>query len=219
MTTHSLAPVRVAGDRRVRPGALLCLAAGILGALSGLVLALVEPEVEVDRFSFPLSADAFAAVQVWFGVHHLGLLAGLLALAWADVLPRTRSARRGWLAAVVGMAGLTVTEIVAIAAATAEVDSTIGVGLGAAYGIDCLLLGVGLVALGASIWRSETWGGWRRGIVLALGVWVFVPMLPALAITPTDGARLAIGGWMLLFAALGVALLSPESRPGAEPPA
>ena len=62
------------------------------------------------------------------------------------------------------------------------------------------------------MWRAHAWEGWRRGVVLALGVWVFVPMFPALIVTPTDGARLAIGGWMLLFAALGVALLSPVRR-------
>ena len=59
---------------------------------------------------------------------------------------------------------------------------------------------------------------------MALGAWVFFPMIPALAMM-TDGARLAIAGWMLLFAALGAALMlnpSPssghsEGRP--DPPA
>ena len=46
---------------RVRTGAFLCLAAGVLGAASGLALALVEPSVDVDRFSYPLSAGSFAA--------------------------------------------------------------------------------------------------------------------------------------------------------------
>jgi hypothetical protein len=67
------------------------------------------------------------------------------------------------------------------------------------------------------MWRAQVWEGWRRGVVLALGVWVFVPMFPALIVTPTDGARLAIGGWMLLFAVLGVALLSPVRRAVALP--
>ena len=202
---------------RVRTAAFLCLAAGVLGAASGLALALVEPSVDVDRFSYPLSAGSFAAVQAWFGVHHLGLLAGLLALRWAGVLPATRPARWGWTAAVVGMAGLAVTEVVAIAAADSGVDSGIGAALGGLYGVTSTAMGVGLTLAGVSIWRAQAWEGWRRGVVLALGVWVFVPMFPALIATPTDGARLAIGGWMLLFAGLGVALLSPVQRAVALP--
>lgn len=72
-------------------------------------------------------------------------------------------------------------------------------------------MGVGLCVTGSSMWRARSWDGWRRGVVLALGIWVFVPMFPALALTPTDGARLAIGGWMLLFTALGAALLGPRA--------
>ena len=144
-------------------------------------------------------------------------MAGLLALRWAGVLPDTRPARWGWAAAVVGMAGLAVTEFVAIAAADSDVDSGIGGVLGGLYGVTCTAMGVGLTLAGISIWRAQVWEGWRRGVVLALGVWVFVPMFPALIVTPTDGARLAIGGWMLLFAALGVALLSPVRRAVALP--
>jgi len=202
---------------RVRASALLCIASGVLGTASGLALAVVEPSVDVDRFSYPLSAGSFAAVQLWFGVHHLGLLAGLLALRWAGVLPDTRPARWGWAAAVVGMAGLAVTELVAIAAADSGVDSGIAAALGGLYGVTCTAMGVGLILAGASVWRAGVWEGWRRGVVLALGVWVFVPMFPALIVTPTDGARLAIGGWMLLFAGLGVALLSPARRAVALP--
>ena len=202
---------------RVRTSALLCLAAGVLGAACGLALAVVEPSVDTDRFSYPLSSGSFAAVQAWFGVHHLGLVAGLLALRWSGALPRTGPATWGWSAAVIGMAGLAVTEFVAIAAADAHVDSAIVATLGGLYGVTCTAMGVGLVVAGTSLWRAKVWEGWRRGVVLAMGVWVFVPMFPALALTPTDGARLAIGGWMLLFAVLGVALLSPVRRAVALP--
>jgi hypothetical protein len=201
----------------VRVAAWLCLTAGVLGAASGLVLALMEPAVVVDRFSYPLSADDFTWVQVWFGVHHLGLLAGILALRSAGVLPQSRPSRWGWWAAVLGMAGLAVTEIVAIAARDDMVDSSVAGVLGGLYGLDCTALGVGLVVMGVSMWRASAWHG--RGVVLALGVWVFVPMFPALVVTPTDGARLAISGWMLLFAGLGLALLRPAVPRGSLPPA
>ena len=202
---------------RIRTAAFLCLAAGVLGAASGLALALVEPSVDTDRFSYPLSTASFAAVQAWFGVHHLGLVAGLLALRWAGALPDTRPARWGWASAVVGMTGLSLTEFVAIAGADADADSGVVSVLGGLYGVTCVAMGVGLMMAGASQWRARVWDGWRRGVVLALGVWVFVPMFPALVVTPTDGARLAIAGWMLLFAVLGLALLNPVRRAVALP--
>lgn len=184
----------------------LCVAAGLLGFLSGAVLALVEPAVGDERFSYPLSAGGFAALQAWFAVHHLGLLAGLVALARTDVVPREGTGRRGLRLAIAGMVGLTVTEVVAIAAADADTGSAVAGVVGALYGVDCLALGIGLVLAGAAAARSARGSGWRRWIVPALGAWVFVPMFPALVLTPTDGARWAIAGWMLLFAALGALL-------------
>lgn len=47
-----------------------------------------------------------------------------------------------------------------------------------------------------------------RSCPASLSAWVFVPMFPALVL-PTDGARWALGGWVLLFAALGNALRRP----------
>ena len=198
---------------RVPAAATVCVLAGLLGFASGAWLALVEPAVREERFSFPLTAGDFTMVQVWFAVHHLGLLAGLLALSWAGVLPSTAAARRGWKLAVAGMVGLTLTEAVAIAAADSETASGTAGSVGALYGLACTAIGVGLVMLGVAIARSSGWTGWRRWVVLVLGVWVFVPMFPALAVTPTDGARWAIAGWMLLFAALGAALRRRDSAP------
>ena len=196
-------------DRRV-----LCLAARhpAVAAVVGAALACWPSRARRSTSSGSATRcppASFAAAQVWFGIHHLGLLAGLLALRWAE-RSRTRGRPAGAVAAaVVGMAGLTVTELVAIAAADADVDSG-----SARCSAACTASRAPRWAwpdrgrgLGA---RAQTWtaGGVGRA---GLGVWVFVPMFPALVVTPTDGARLAIGGWMLLFAALG-ALLSPVRR-------
>jgi hypothetical protein len=43
-------------------------------------------------------------------------------------------------------------------------------------------------------------------VLLTLGVYVFVPLFPAV-IGPMVQGRIAIGVWMLLFAALGIALV------------
>ena len=57
--------------------------------------------------------------------------------------------------------------------------------------------------------RVRIWQGWSRFVPLGLGVWVFVPMLPALA-GPFVAARLAITGWMRLFALLGWRLAAED---------
>jgi hypothetical protein len=196
----------------IRRSGVVCLVAGVLGAAGGVYLAVMEPVVSEDRFSFPQDAGQFATIQVWFVIQHLGLLLGLLALARTSAVPRTRPGLVGTYGAIVGMIGLTVMEAVAITARDVAIDSTTATVVGALYGVVSLVLGVSLVAAGIAIVRAGVWQGWRRWVVLVMGVWVFVPMMPALA-TMTDGARLAIAGWMLLFAALGAALMrDPSSR-------
>lgn len=188
-----------------RAGAV-CFAAGLAGAAGGIYLAVMQPDVGTGRFSYPQGAGEFATIQVWFVVQHLGLLLGLLALSWAGVVPRTRFGRLGFAATVASMLALTVMEAVAILARDVAVDSTTAVVVGSLYGVVSFAFGVSLVALGIAIARDGVWQGWRRWLVLTMGIYVFVPMFPALA-TMTDGARLAIAGWMLLFAALGAAVM------------
>ena len=54
---------------------------GILGAGSGIFLAVYPAQVSEDMFSYPLTAGGFTAIQIWFFVQHIGLLAGIAALA------------------------------------------------------------------------------------------------------------------------------------------
>ncbi len=196
----------------VRRSGAACLVAGLLGAASGVYLAALEPVVADDRFSYPQDAGPYITIQGFFVLQHLGLLAGLVALARSGVVLDTRAGRLGRVGAIVSMVGLTVTEAVAMLAADVTLDSTTAAVVGGMYGVVTVALGITLLTAGVAIARATTWRGWRRWLVLAMGVWVFVPMLPALAVL-TDGARLAIAGWMLLFAALGAALVQ---HPGPE---
>ena len=188
--------------------ARLCLWAGLVGGASGIALAVVPAAVDSDRYSYPLSAAAFVVAQCWFAVQHLGLLAGLVALGRSG-WPGGR--RRGVQAACVGMGLLTAMELLAITAVRSSYPTTATTVLDAGYGIASTMIGVGLVAAGVATLRAGVAHGRRRWVPLVLGAYVFVPMFPAMAAGFVP-ARLAIAGWMLLFALLGL-LLADERRP------
>jgi hypothetical protein len=200
---------RVRGDaaRSTRVLGLLCLWAGGLGVASGIFLAVVPPVVDDDRYSYPLTAAGFVLIQGWFVLQHLGLVAGLVGLGRSAAV----GARRvGVGAAIAGMGLLTATELAAIGAARSTYPGP-GTGLlDALYGISSVVIGLGLVAAGVAVLQEHVWRGWRRWLPLALGVYVFVPMFPAM-FGGFLAARLAITGWMLLFALLGWALGREDS--------
>jgi hypothetical protein len=190
---------------------VVCMVAGILGAVSGIFLTVYPGQVSEDMFSYPLTAGGFTVIQIWFFVHHLGLLAGIAALGHTEAMARGRSARWGPGLAAWGMALLAVTELIAITARNSTYPGD-GTGLlDALYGVSSLAVGVGLILAGIAVRRRGRWTGWRGLVVLVAGIFVFVPMTPAL-MGPFVLARLAITVWMLLFAALGYALWKVDER-------
>lgn len=193
-----------------RAGAV-CLAAGVLGAVSGAFLAVYPGQVSEDQFSYPLTAGWFAVIQIWFFVQHVGLLVGVAALARAAVMVPGRSARWGTGLAASGMALLAVTELIAITARNSTYPGDGTALLDALYGVSSVAVGVGMILAGIAVRRRGLWTGWRAAVVLAAGIFVFVPMLPAL-MGPFVLARLSITVWMLLFAALGYALWKADER-------
>lgn len=190
----------------IRTAGILCFWAATLGATSGIYLAFIDPAVPESQWSYPLNVTAFAAIQVWFALQHIGLLLGLIALRWTGALGQSTLGRIGHLVAIASMLGFALTELAAILPANDTKDSPLVGLLGAAYGVFSIALGAALVVEGIAVLQAKVWQGWPRWIPLALGVWVFLPMLPALALS-FGGARFAIAGWMLLFAALGWVLM------------
>ncbi|HWC13138.1 MAG TPA: hypothetical protein VG929_00915 [Actinomycetota bacterium] len=184
----------------------LCLVAGVIGAAAAVFLVLVEPAVPEDRYSYPLTAGGFTAIQVFFFVHHLGLVAGLYGLWHSGVVGTSRFGRWGAVGALVGMALLTLTELIAITGSDAPYPSPRTDMLDGLYGVSSVLIGVTLIMAGVAVVRTRVWRDWRRYVPLLLGVYVFVPMTPAV-FGPFVLARFAIGGWMLGFALLGWALV------------
>lgn len=195
--------------RPVRRAGAWCLAAGIVGAVqAGIVLAWPE-QVPEARFSYPFSSLGFGVAQASFFLQHLPLIAGLAALQRLQAVRASRVARSGIVAAILGMALLAVNELIAITAHGAATDSDHAILVENLYGPPVLLIGIGLTVAGAALLRRGTsaWtgAGWMPALVLFLGVYVFVPLTPAIMGTFTAG-RIGIGAWMLGFAALGYGL-------------
>lgn len=180
--------------------------AGVLGLASAVFLIVVEPAVGRDRFSYPFPPGGFAVAQVWFFVHHFGLVAGLYGLWRSGAVGTGRLGRWGAFGAIVGMGLLTGAELVAISGSDSAYPSARTDMIGSLYGIASMLIGVTLIMAGIAVIRTGRWQGWRRVVPLVLGVYVFVPLTPALFASFVL-ARLAIGGWMLGFALLGWALV------------
>lgn len=205
VTVHAPSAVRAAG--------WACLIAGLLGVASGIALAVVDPVVEAGQWSYPQSVGAFTLTQLWFAIQHVGLLVGIVALGRSGAAGARRRTRVATQAAVIAMAALALTELIAILPAEDPADSGFVLALGGLYGVVTAVLGVSMTVVGIEVVRAGVWRGWARWVPLAVGVWVFVPMFPLMS-TSFLGARLSISGWMLLFALLGAALLrAPAAAP------
>jgi hypothetical protein len=207
MTSTALAPTPT--TRPVRRAGAWCLAAGIVGAIqAGIVLAWPE-QVPEARFSYPFSGLGFGIAQASFFLQHLPLIAGLAALWRLQAVRASRVAWSGMLAATLGMAVLTVNELITITAHGAATDSDQATLVNNLYGPPVMLIGIGLAVAGAALLRqgATAWTGarWMPALVLLLGLYVFIPLTPAIMGTFTAG-RVGIGGWLLGFAALGYGL-------------
>lgn len=199
MTTTAITSARTTRYGR------LCLWGGLIGAAQAAVLLVVPPVVGLERFSYPLDVTGHVVAQTSFFLQHLLVLAGGIALLRVAG-PVSRSVRVALAVAVAGLGLLAVMEIVAMIPAGATMDDPLVVLVSALYGIPTLLIGGGLLVGGVGIVRAGLWDGWRRWSALATGGYVFVALLPGL-MGPFWVARVAIGVWMVLFAALGAALL------------
>jgi hypothetical protein len=197
-------PGSTGSSRRV---GLLVIWAGCVGAAIGLTLLVVPPQVPGDDYSFPLGDRWFTVTQLVLGLQHLALLPALWALREPTIGGPLRLSRTGAYTAVTGMALLAVMEFAAISAVDYAMPSPRTDALDTGFGIASVLVGLGAVAAALGAARHGKALGRLRFVPLAIGVYVFVPLTPAV-FGPDAVARLAISGWMLLFALLGWALLS-----------
>jgi hypothetical protein len=197
-------------DSTLRRAGLVCLVTGILGALSAVVLLVWPPQVDESLLSYPFTETGFLVAQGWFAVHHLGLVAGVVALALSGAVGSGRVARTGaWLLGA-GTVMLTGTEVLAMRYSDWTNDAANTGLMGTSYGISCTVMGLGAILAGWGVLRTRSWTGWRAWTPMVIGVAQFVMLTPGLF----GGfviARVVIGTWMLMFAALGWSLYA-EAR-------
>lgn len=195
----------------------LGVVAGVLGALSAVVLLVWPAQVADNLVSYPLTPRGFYVAQAWFFVQHLGLVVVTAALA-ARAARTSRVAPIGAWIAVAGLVALSFTELLTMRYASWDDEAAYAGLMGTAYGLSVNLVGVGLLVAGVGVVRAGAWSGWRRWVPLAIGIATFAVVTPGM-FAGFVVARLAIGSWMLLFAALGWGMVveSRRSPAGAHP--
>ena len=200
-TSHSSA----SSASRLRVYGLVGAVASLVGAACAVAIIAWDPMVDEDRFSYPFDATTYAIAQSLFVLQHLAMLPLFLGLLILERRHRSRALRVGTWVALAGLVILTVMEGVAISARNAAIDDSTGTLVGSLYSLPMLLLGVGPLVAGIGALRVGLFDGPARWLLLALGVYVFVVMFPAV-FGPMVAGRIAIGVWLLGYAWLGLEL-------------
>jgi len=197
-------------DLSLRCSGLVCLITGIAGGALALVLLAWPTNVDDTLLRYPFSETGFLTVQGVFAVHHLGLVAGVVALAVSGAVGRGLVARSGAWLLVAGTVMLTASELLSMRYVDWTNEAANAGLMGAAYGISCTVMGVGAILAGIGVRRAKVWSGWRAWTPMVIGVAQFVMLTPGM-FGGFVVARLVIGTWMLMFAALGWSLYT-ESK-------
>lgn len=175
---------------------------GIAGALSALVVIVYQPVVSPEHFSYPFNATGFTIAQVFFAMQHLTMVAVIVALLLTPAVGSSRLARAGLCVGIAGLALLALLELAAIAAAHSVSGEPLYGLVQSLFAIPMMLTGFGLVLGGIGVLRAGAWKGVKRLLPLILGIYVFVPLMPAI-MGPHLAGRIGIGIWVLLFGHLG----------------
>ncbi len=205
-----------AGSSFVKTAGLLCLVGAVIGAIGGIVTGFIPPAVSSDWYSYPYTPTGFRVAQLVFMSNHVLLLVGILGLARSGAAGNGLLGRVGLWISVVGMAALTLCEVGAITLATSPYPTPRTDLMDMSFGVASILIGVGLVPAGVAVAKARGWVGWRRFVVLTCGVAVFVIVIPGV-FGPFLAGRLVLAIWMLMFAALGLALYTHARVPEVEP--
>jgi len=140
------------------------------------------------------------------GVLHLAELALVVALVGTGAAGRGGLARAGAGVAGLGLVGMAVGE--------GTTDAAPGLS-DWVFQIAPLLVGLGMLVVGIEVLRAGVWRDWRRIAPVALGIGVFVVVLPLVIASGGPPSPLGLVGvlvWEVLWLGIGGAVLSAAQR-------
>ncbi len=140
----------------------------------------------------------------------IALVANALVFVGVIGLARAGAAGDGWLARV-GL-GLALFASALFLPLEVYIIFNLEVG-GMSLGLSALLQGLGLLLAGIAVVRAGRWQGWQRWMPLLCGLYTFLILIPALALSPDGYNAWALVGWQIPFLLLGLALYQQGSAP------
>ena len=136
--------------------------------------------------------------------------AGLVWLRQTVVIGRSRTARIGLDAAIVGTALLFVCELASLPISGQHNSDTWPTIVGSGFGLASVLLTGGMLAVGIATVRERSWSSWRRNAPLICGLL----SLTTIPLQFTSAIEIGIALYGVGYAVLGVAMLTdPAARP------
>ena len=202
---------------QVRTGGLICVTAGLVGVAIALVNEYTVPTVPPGATSYPLSPAAFVWFELLLTLFHVGVLAGVLALAISGVVGRSRNARLGMSLALLGFALQILAEFGYVFAGTTTVDHWWPTTLSTLFALSSILIAVGMILAGIEAIRTGAWGGWRQYVPVAVGA---VTVLLIVLLLNDSTRYWGLGLWSVAVGTLGLALVTkPVAVTAARPAA
>ncbi len=167
-----------------------------IGALIGIGVGIKE-----GLLPTPWGTSMFVIMQL------IVLLANALVFVGVIGLYRSGAAGVGWLAKI----GLSIAIFGSALFLPLELYIIFNLEVGGMLlGFSALLQGLGLLLAGFAVAQTRHWQGWQRWIPLLCGIYTFVVLIPALALSPEGYNAWALIGWQIPFALLGLALYQQE---------
>jgi hypothetical protein len=204
-TLPSLASTRSAA----RTGGAALAGAGAITIVFGLITWLKTSAVPDDDWSSPYTHSAFVWLCLIAALSHALAFAGLLELRHPRYIGTSKGARIGITIALGAMAVLFVNELVGIPIRSQQESDTVPSIVGPIFGVASVAFLIGAFLAGRGAARDGAWRDARRHLLL---VWA-AATLPLIALGPTDDFGLGLAIWGIPMLLVGLALLSPISRP------
>ena len=140
------------------------------------------------------------------------MIANMLVLIGVIGLTRSGAAGEGRLATIGGGMAVLASALFLPFELLVIVNLELG---GMLLGLCALLQGLGLLLAGMAVLRAGRWQGWQRFTPLLSGLYTFLVLIPALAMSDGYNAW-ALVGWSASFMPLGLALYQQHVAPSAD---